>query len=283
MSPLDVTQAHLIVGCGYLGRRVAARWLAAGKRVVALTRGNAAALSELGVEPITGDVLDPPSLKTLPAAATVLYAVGMDRTAGHSMRKVYVAGLGHVLDTLPPCGRFIHISSTSVYGQTDGGWVDENSPTEPIEESGKIVLEAERLLRSKLPTAIILRFAGIYGPGRFRKQLLTGEPFVGDAERWVNLIHVDDGVEAVLAAESRGEPGQTYNICDDEPVTRRAFYTHLAEMLGAPQAKFDHRPEPDSPNRRVSNAKAKAALGWQPLHLARGLPRVGWNPGQAPG
>src|SRR5262245_4371450 len=264
MSPLDVTRPNLVVGCGYLGRPVAARWLASGKRVVALTRGNAAALAELGIEPITGDVLDPPSLAKLPAAATVLYAVGLDRTAGHSMREVYVVGLGHVLDTLPPCGQFVYVSSTSVYGQTDGGLVDETSPTEPIEESGKIVLEAERLLRSRFPGAIILRFAGIYGPDRFRKQLRTGEPFVGDAERWVNLVNVEDGVEAVLLAESRGEPGQTYNICDDEPVTRRAFYTYLAEPLGAPPARCDPRPEPNSPNRRVSNAKAKAALGWQP-------------------
>jgi nucleoside-diphosphate-sugar epimerase len=264
MSPPDVTRADLVVGCGYLGRRVAARWLAAGRRVAALTRGNAAGLAESGVEPITGDVLDPPSLSKLPAAATVLYAVGLDRSAGRSMREVYVAGLGHVLDTLPPCGRFVYVSSTSVYGQNDGVWVDENSPTEPTEENGKIVLDAERLLRSKLPGAIILRFAGIYGPGRYRKQLLSGEPFAGDADRWVSLIHVDDGTEAVLAAEARGEPGQTYNICDDEPVTRRAFYTHLAELLHAPPARFDHRPEPGSPNRRVSNARAKAALGWRP-------------------
>lgn len=264
MSPLDVTRPNLIVGCGYLGRRVAARWRSAGRRVVALTRGNATALSELGIEPITGDVLDPPSLKQLPATMTVLYAVGLDRAAGRSMREVYVAGLGHVLDTLPPCERFIHVSSTSVYAQTDGNWVDETSVTEPTEESGQIVLEAEALLRSKLPGAIILRFAGIYGPDRFRKQVLTGEPITGDADRWLNLIHVDDGVEAVLAAETRGEPGQTYNICDDEPVTRRVFYTCLAESLGTPPATFDHRPEPESPNRRIHNARAKAALGWQP-------------------
>lgn len=264
MSPLDVTRPNLVIGCGYVGRRVAARWRAAGHRVVALTRSNAAVLQELGIEPVTGDVLDPPSLKQLPTARTVLYAVGLDRAAGRSMQDVYVAGLGHVLNTLPPCHRFIYVSSTGVYGRTDGDWMDEDSPTEPIEESGKIVLEAEQLLRSKLPAAIILRFAGIYGPGRYRKQLLTGEPFVGDADRWVNLIHVDDGVEAVRAAEIRGEPGQTYNVCDDEPVTRRTFYTHLAGLLGAPPARFDHRPEPNAPNRRIRNTKAKTALQWRP-------------------
>lgn len=268
MSPLDVARPNLIVGCGYLGRRVAARWVARGRRVVALTRRNAGALAVLGVEPVVGDVLDPASLRGLPAAATVLYAVGMDRTAGKSMREVYVEGLRHVLDTLPACDRFVYVSSTSVYGQPDGGWVAEESPAEPAEESGKVVLEAERLLRSRQPAAIVLRFAGLYGPDRLlRKQpLLNGEPLVGDAEKWLNLVHVDDGADAVLVAEARGVPGETYNIADDEPVTRRDFYTVLAELLGAPPAKFEQRAEPGAANRRVSAAKAKAALGWRPRY-----------------
>ncbi|MBA4065263.1 MAG: NAD(P)-dependent oxidoreductase [Isosphaera sp.] len=264
MSPLDAPA--LIVGCGYLGRRVAARWVAAGRRVAALTRRNADALLALGIEPVVGDVLDPDSLRGLPAASTVLYAVGLDRSAGKGMREVYVGGLGHVLDTLPGCDRFVYVSSTSVYGQTDGGWVDEESATEPVEESGRVVLEAERLLREKRPDAIILRFAGHYGPGRLirRQPLLSGEPHVGDADKWLNLVHIDDGADAVLAAEARGAAGGTYNIADDEPAPRRGFYARLAELLGAPPATFDHRPEPGTANRRVRNAKARAALGWAP-------------------
>jgi nucleoside-diphosphate-sugar epimerase len=256
----------LILGCGYLGRRVAARWVAAGRRVFALTRRNADALAALGVEPVVGDVLDPGSLRKLPRVATVLYAVGMDRSQGRTMHEVYVNGLGHVLDTLPPPNRFVHVSSTGVYGQTDGGWVDEASSTEPAEESGRVVLEAERLLRARLPAAVVLRFAGIYGPDRLlrRDALLAGKPLAGDAEKWLNLIHVADGVEAVLAAETRAMPGETYNVADDSPVTRREFYTLLAQLLHAPPAAFDHRPEPASPNRRVSNRKARTRLGWSP-------------------
>ena len=265
MSPLDVTRPRLIVGCGYLGRRVAARWVATGRGVAALTRRNAEALAALGLTPVAGDVLDPASLRGLPAASTVLYAVGLDRAAGRSMREVYVGGLANVLDTLPACDRFVYVSSTSVYGQSDGSTVDEASPTEPREESGKVVLDAENLLRSRRPDAIVLRFAGIYGPGRLlRKQpLLNGEPLVGDAEKWLNLIHVEDGAEAVLTVESRGVPGETYVVADDEPVRRRDFYTHLAGLLGAPEAKFEHRDEPGAANRRVSNAKMKS-LGWRP-------------------
>src|SRR5262249_51228352 len=160
-----------------------------GTGVVALTRHNSGTLAALGVEPVIGDILDPLSLKQLPAAATVLYAVGLDRTAGKSMREVYVNGLGHVLDTLCPCDRFIYVSSTSVHVKTDGSPVDETSPTEPTEESGRVILEAEQLLLANRPDAIILRFAGIYGPDRLLRrqtQLRSGEPLSGDPMRWLN-------------------------------------------------------------------------------------------------
>jgi nucleoside-diphosphate-sugar epimerase len=258
----------LILGCGYLGRRAAVRWREQGRRVAALTRKNAAELAALGIEPIVGDVCDPDSLKGLPPARTVLHAIGLDRTSGRTMRDVYVQGLANLLTALPGTSRFIHVSSTSVYGQTDGGWVTESSSTEPHEESGKVVLEAERLLHETVPTAVILRLAGIYGPGRLiRKQaLLKGEPLVGDCEKWINLIHVDDGVDAILAAEANAAPGSVFNIADGSPVTRREFYTEWAKVLGAPAAAFDHQPEPGANNRRISNQAARAKLNWLPRH-----------------
>ena len=135
-------------------------------------------------------------------------AFGLDRSSGQTMRAVYVEGLANVLAALPAPARFVHVSSTSVYGQTDGEEVDEQSATEPEEESGKIVLEAERVLRRAAPEAIILRFAGIYGPGRLlrRQAIEAGEPIVGNADKWLNLIQVEDGAEAVLAAVELQHP-----------------------------------------------------------------------------
>jgi nucleoside-diphosphate-sugar epimerase len=266
MSPLVDPATRLILGCGYLGRRVARLWLASGHRVVALTRNNATTLRELGVEPITGDIFDRDSLQALPAASTVLYAVGLDRSVGRSMREVYVGGLANVLDTLPRCEQFIYVSATSVYGQTSGEIVTESGATAPTEESGQVVLEAEQLLRSRRPDAIVLRFAGIYGPNRLlRKQsIIRGEPLVGDANKWLNLVHVEDGASAVLCAESRGAPGDTYNVADGAPVSRRDFYALLAELLHAPAATFDLRDEPGAPNRRIDATKFRT-LGWRPL------------------
>lgn len=265
----------LIFGCGYLGLRAARQWVAAGRRVYALTRNQADLLRSYGIEPIVGDVLDAASLMGLPPTETVLYAVGLDRSAGKSMREVYVQGLGNVLGALPSRSRLLYISSTSVYGQTDGSWIDEASPTEPLEESGKVVLEAEQTLCRRRPDAVILRFAGIYGPGRVlrRASLLKGEPVPGDGERFVNLIHVDDGVRAVLAAEAHAEPGETYLVADDAPPTRRELFTRTSELLGAPPPRFEGGGAGEA-NRRVSNAKAKQRLGFQPLFpsITEGLP-----------
>lgn len=256
----------LVVGCGYLGLRVARRACADGRTVYALTRSRADQLRSLGIIPVVGDVTDPSSLN-LPAVESVVHAVGLDRRSGRTMREVYVDGLAHLLDRLPVPTRFTFVSSTSVYGQTDGSWVDESSPTDPIEESGRTVLEAERLLRDRLPVATVLRFAGIYGPGRILRKaaLLAGEALLGDAEKWLNLIHVDDGATAVRLAEHVTR--ETINIADDEPVTRREFYTLSAQLLNAPPAAFAAGPSTrGDTNRRIRNAKAKRVLNVQPTY-----------------
>jgi nucleoside-diphosphate-sugar epimerase len=184
----------------------------------------------------------------------------MDRSAGKSMREVYVGGLINVLGALPDVRRFVYVSSTSVYGQADGGWVDEAAPTEPAEDNGRVVLEAEQLLRDRRPDAIILRFAGIYGPGRKMRwaAVQRGEPIATDPDGWLNLIHVEDGATAVVAAAERGRPGATYNVADDRPVIRREFYAEMAALLGAPQPGF--APTPERTNRRIGNRRMRDEL-----------------------
>ena len=253
----------LIIGCGYLGRRVAGLWRGQGRHVFATARHTSA--SEAGLaEWLVCDVLDRRFLQDFPKVGTVLYAVGFDRTGGASMRSVYVDGLANVLAHLPPPDKFIYISSSSVYGQTGGEWVDEDSPTCPEEESGKIVLDAERVLKAMLPQAVILRFAGIYGPGRLlrRQAIEKGEPILADPERWLNLIHVEDGAAAILAAEQFAQAGDTINVCDGRPVRRCEFFTLLAQLLGVPKPRF-LPPDPallplpphEKSNRRIGNRK----------------------------
>jgi len=257
----------LIVGCGYLGVRVAQCWLDRGEEVWGTTRSaeRAQLLADLGIKPICCDVLQPQTLRDLPSVSTILYCVGFDRSAGPSMRQIYVEGLTNVLKHLQgwPPHRFIHISSTSVYSQTDGDWVDESAPTAPLSDSGRVVLEAEQALRSHAPAAIILRLAGIYGTGRlFRSDsLVNGKPLPGDPSQWLNLIHVEDAATAVLAADERAEASALYNVADGEPVLRGDFFRFLAELLGAPPPRFGGSEVNDRTNRRISNARMLKGLG----------------------
>ena len=262
LPPPSDPRPCLVFGCGYLGQRVARAWLDQGRAVVALTRNRGAELQAVGIRPHLGDVLNAASLANLPAASTVLYAVGFDRRAGRSMREVYVDGLRNVLAALPQPGRFITISSTGVYGGADGEWVDEDTPPDPRDDSGRVVRAAELSLPA---SATVLRFAGIYGPGRVlgRAALEAGDPIAGDPDRYLNLIHVADGVRAVRAAEA-APPGGTFNVCDDDPPTRRAYYTEAARVLRMRPPTFEQEASQGGPNRRVRNARAKQALGFAP-------------------
>lgn len=268
----------LVIGCGYLGSRVAARWQQQGDRVLAVTRIQARAeeFRAQGLEPIVADVAEPASLALLGDLAPdcVLYAVGFDRQSGHSMRSIYVDGLRTALSVLPKgTGRLIYVSSTGVYGNFDGGWVDEDSPCEPERENGRVCLEAEALLESHplAPRATILRMAGLYGPGRVpnRRALVAGEPIVAPLSGYLNLIHVDDAAAAVLAAEreldAAGGP-HCLLVSDGHPARRRDYYEELARLVGAPPPQLV---EPDSADpaaqratssKRIRNARMLAAL-----------------------
>jgi nucleoside-diphosphate-sugar epimerase len=266
------TNVRLVVGCGYLGERVARLWRDEGARVVVLTRSQRRAeeLRAQGYKPLVGDVTDPASLK-LPAAETVLFAVGHDRAAGKSIETVYVDGLRNVLAALPAQPqRFIYVSSTGVYGQTEGEVVDEDSPCRPTREGGRACLAAEQLLQasSLQDRAIILRLAGIYGPGRIPRatDIRAGQPIAAPADGIINLIHVDDAARIVVAAEQISPP-RRYVVSDGHPVERRAYYEELARLLNAPSPTFAppsaeaHVTQRAGSDKRVSPARLFADLG----------------------
>ena len=271
----------LIVGCGYLGLRVAQAWLADGHNVSALTRSamRAAELSRAGIRPIVGDICEPATLDGLPAADTVLFAVGYDRSSGRSQQAVYVDGLRNVLQTIVSrTNRLIYISSSSVYGQSDGEWVDENSECCPVQARGECCLAAEELVHAffnkgaaiqsgRSSCANVLRLSGIYGPGRLlsrMESLRAGETLAGRGDAWLNLIHVDDAVSAVRACEARGQPDLTYLVTDDQPILRAEYYALLARLAGAPPPRFNPESAPGRGsggiNKRCRNRRIKEEL-----------------------
>lgn len=226
-----------VVGCGYLGLRVAEIWRDAGHTVHVTTRSEQRAkeLMRQGFEPLVIEITAPNCQISLPEVDTVLYAVGFDRRSGLSREDVYCSGLNNVLQRLPRVtDRLIYISSTGVYGQTMGEWVDEQSVCNPTQEGGKFCLTAEELLRTSPfgGRSVVLRLAGIYGPSRvpFLERLRNGEAIPVVAEGYLNLIHVDDAVASVIAAESADLPN-LYVLSDGYPVLRRRYYESIARRL----------------------------------------------------
>ncbi|MBM3998114.1 MAG: SDR family oxidoreductase [Planctomycetes bacterium] len=267
----------LILGCGYLGSRVANRWLAAGDEVWGLTRSDArgSRLVELGIRPIVGDVTRRETLPALTGFDVVLSSFGFDRASGHSAHDLYVGGLQNVLDRIGAGGndgsRFIQISSTGVFGEQIDAWVDENTPCSPRRAGGVACLAAERLLATSAlaDRSIVLRLAGIYGPGRLprRRELAASEPIAADPSGYLNLIHVDDATDVVVAAERRAPLPGLYVVSDGAPARRAAFYAEIARLLRLPAPRFlePGRPPPGTErafgSKRIDNSKLRAELG----------------------
>ena len=243
MTPLPAPaplspRRRLIIGCGYLGERLAARWLAGGSRVwgVVRTPARVTRLAAAGVEAIIADVASTEPLPPLPEVDTVVWSVGFDRSAGHGYRDVHVEGLSRLLEALTGRPRVILVSSTGVWGRLDGLSVDEETPPHPDREAGRVLLEAEALLRGhRLGPGTALRLAGIYGPGRLPRvdDLRAGAALAADPDSWLNLIHVDDAAAVVMAVADHANPGPLYVVSDGHPVRRRDFYDRLASLIGS--------------------------------------------------
>jgi nucleoside-diphosphate-sugar epimerase len=245
--------AKLIFGCGYLGRRVARLWRAGGEAVYAVTRSaaRAAELAAAGLYPIIADVAGTGPLDLPGDVQSVLFAVGYERSGGRPIHDVYAGGVARAIERLPASiERFIYISSTGVYGHFAGDEVDESSPCQPTREGGRACLAAEEVLRSSrlADRAIILRLAGLYGPGRIPRSddLLAGRSIDAPATGWLNLIHVDDAAQIVLLAEARATTPGLYVVSDGQPVMRGEYYRELARLLSAPPPQFVDPPA-DSP------------------------------------
>jgi len=266
MTSLDErAMSKLIVGCGYLGSRVARLWRDAGHEVFVVTRDaeHAGMFSRQGYRPIVADVLRPASLVGLPAVETVLYAVGYDRAAGVSMNEVYAGGLQSVLEALPgEPAKIIYISSTGVYGQSRGETVDEHSLAEPAREGGRACLAAERVLAAHRlgPRGVVLRMAGLYGPGRIplAGEIRRGRPIAAPPDGFLNLIHLHDAASTVVAADRLAVPPRTYVVSDGHPVERRRYYEELARRLGAPSLSFAAAPVDSAANPRAGSDKRVA-------------------------
>ena len=260
----------VIVGCGYIGLELGRQLRAAGHEVTGVRRSDTGldAVAAAGLEPHRADATDPGSLSSLPDAEWVVFAASSGGRGADAARAVYVEGLEHVIDEYAgrssPPDRLVYTSSTGVYGDHDGAFVDEDTPIDPKTEKTEVLAEAERIARETAADAgidgTVARFAGLYGPDRYRlDRYLTGPV----TEGYLNMVHRDDAAGAVaFCLESAVARGETVLVVDDEPVDKWAFADWLAAECGVeppPKRTIEERlADPDlstAAQRRIQTSK----------------------------
>ncbi|MDQ0665559.1 nucleoside-diphosphate-sugar epimerase [Arthrobacter ulcerisalmonis] len=231
----------LMAGCGDLGTEAGLGFAALGHRVVGWRRtpGKLPA----AIQGAAAD-LGSPELPLVPAdTAAVVIAVAADSPTEEAYRAAYVRGVANVLDALERDGvrpdRVLFVSSTAIYGDAGGGWVDESTHPEPAGFSGRVLLEAEELLQARLrgtgTAGISLRLGGIYGPGRTRliDQVRTGSAVIPEDVRYTNRIHRDDAAAAIVhLATMDTAPSPAYVGVDNESADLGTVLRFLAAELG---------------------------------------------------
>lgn len=271
----------LLVGPGYLGRELAFSLAEAGREVVVASRsgtevpGCLARACDLGsTESVNGlaTALGAGGSGNPPAA--VVHCASSGRGGGtEAYRSVYRDGAERLARAFPE-SPLLFCSSTSVYPQTGGEAVTEESPATPSAESARTLREAEEIVLAS--GGGVLRIAGIYGPGRSAhlRRVLAGGARVetGEPSRWLNQIHRDDLVAAarhLLLGPSERWRGEIFNVSDDQPLRMRECYQWLAETfgkeLGPDQPRGEIARKRPWTSKRVDNAKLRAT-GWQPKY-----------------
>ena len=230
----------LIAGCGRIGTQLGRALCQEGARVWGLRRQGA--LIPHPIQAISADLVTGEGLSEIPQNLDfVVYLTAGGGYSEEAYKGVYVSGLRNLITALTnqskSLQRIFYVSSTGVYAQTRGEWVDESSPVQPTHPSGEYLLKGEQLLDRCLYPGTVVRFAGIYGPGRTRllRRVNQGqEPCRDDAAQYANLIHQDDCAAVLQHLLSLPQAEPLYVAVDSEPVNRCKLIGWLARQLDAP-------------------------------------------------
>lgn len=263
MNPVS---SHLIIGCGYLGKRLAglldgqACWL---------THRTAQLLKATGKSKTHSLLLDINNeaswaclnvLSNKPGLMIYCLVPPGQIDAGTFTR--FIKQLNHLGSR-----RCVLVSSTVVYGNTER-MVDADSDVELDNERARRQYQIEQEWLANLNHASVVRSAGIYGPERVigRNSIMNGDAIKGDPEGWLNLIHVDDLASLLIRMSELEQLEQIELACDGSPVRRRDYYSYLAELLNQAQPKFNQDSHSRGAGRRCDNKLTITRTGWQPQH-----------------
>ena len=270
-----------VLGCGYVGAEFARQALAAGHDVLGVVRSEASR-DKLRVAGLTAEAFDLHSgdWAQLPKRFdAVVYAASTGGGGPEAYALAYDVGVKRALAWARDVGAqaFVFTSSTGVYRQDDGGLVDEASPVGGAPTADAILGGERAVLASGFAKARVLRFGGLYGPGRHHlvDQLRRGDNAIGGrVDHFINYLHRDDAASSVLASIVGGPAGaRVYNVGDGQPVAKEALARWIARRLGQPEPVFDPSAPAGprvakggrtQPNRIVATGLIRAELGWKP-------------------
>ncbi|SEJ53717.1 NAD-dependent epimerase/dehydratase family protein [Frateuria terrea] len=253
----------LLAGCGDVGLRVARLLCAQGHAVFALRRRPPAS-GDGGIRWLAGDLASPATMGGLPAGITrLVYLPAPDARDRAAYEAVFLGGLRTVLAALDRTAlqRVLFVSSSAVYGDHAGGWVDEDTPARPPGFNGAVLLEAEQWLGAQPVSSTVVRLAGLYGPGRLQliERLRAGQVAVPRGRvHWANRIHVDDAAAAIAHLLTSPDAGALYLGVDDTPLPLDVLYDHLASLIGAPSPPGGPPPAGVG-SKRLCNARLRAS------------------------
>ena len=229
-----------ILGCGYVGLELGRQLREAGHEPVGVRRSPKGidAMESAGFRGVRADVTDAASLEAVPDVDALVFAASSGGRGADAAREVYVEGLRTAIEAfgardLPP-ERLVYTSSTGVYGDHGGDWVDEKTPPNPGTEKTRVLADAERIALEEAPDAgiegTVARFAGLYGPDRYRLERYLDGPVTAG---YLNMVHRDDAAGAVRVLLDRDlARGEVVLAVDDEPVDKHAFADWLAAEAG---------------------------------------------------
>jgi nucleoside-diphosphate-sugar epimerase len=230
-----------IAGCGYIGTRVARLAQEAGNEATCMVRSpqHGEQLSGEGFATIVCTLDAPAGIPPLTTAGSIVFYLVPPAGGGISDQRA--RNFCHALTLFPPPAKIVYISATSVYSETKGGTVTEESETAPASAMGKRRLDAETAFReygaaTGVPV-VVLRVSGIYGPGRLPlMQIRQGHPLLREEESGPsNRIHADDLARICLAAAENGRDGEIFNVSDGHPSSMASYFNACADALGEPR------------------------------------------------
>ncbi len=262
-----------ILGCGYVGSALGKALVDRGDHVIGTTTtpSRTEEISALGIVPEVIQLSEGKRLRQLLLDRDMVYCTVAASSRCPDYRQIYLDGAKCLLWAVEGTAvrGIIYTSSTRVYGQQDGSWVDETSPTEPLDENGRILREAERtfletstVLSTPQSLAVtVVRLSGIYGPGRdptVRILRFSGQERY-DGDGYVNLIHRDDIVLALLGLLDLRHHG-VFVLSDDRPTKRRVYYDRVIAEAGLPSIRWLNKDSPPKLGKRVRNDLIKRTL-----------------------